>query len=104
MGHRYLLEVADGGYEVDDYLIRAFGVECFVVNVNEATGETIPDNFVVYEPITAIHDFAPKLATIEAFQEMKKKELEKAHEDWKKAEEMQREMMNQAPASDIDVI
>ena len=103
MGHRYLLEVADGGYEVDDYLIRAFGVECFVINVTES-GETISDNFVVYEPITAIHDFAPKLATIEAFQEMKKTELAKAHEDWKKAEEMQREMMNQAPASDIDVI
>lgn len=89
MGHRYLLEVADGGYEVDDYLIRAFGVECFVLN------EDIADNFVIYEPITAIHDFAPKLSTIEAFQEMKKIELAKAHEDWKKAEEMQREKLNQ---------
>jgi hypothetical protein len=102
MKHRYLLEVADGSYEADDYLIRAFGVECFSVKYEE--GEPVPDNFVVYEPITAIHDFAPKLNTIEAFQEMKKSMLEKAHEDWQKAEEMQREKLNQAPASDIDVI
>jgi hypothetical protein len=99
MKHRYLLEVADGEYPVDDYLIRAFGVECFVID------ESGPDNFVIYEPITAIHDFQPKIATYEAFQEMKKIELEKAHEDWKKAEEMQRSNLNKiAPASDMDCI
>lgn len=97
MKHRYLLEVADGEHPADDYLIRVFGVECFVMD------DDGPDDFVIYEPITAIHDFQPKLATYDAFQEMKKKELEKAHEDWKKAEEQQRSNLNKFPtASDMD--
>ena len=98
MKHRYQLDVADGYWEVDDYLIRPMGVECFVL---EDDG---PDNFVIYEPILSIHDFQPKLATIEAFQEMKREALKKDHENWKKIEEEQRNQLNRPPVSDVDCV
>lgn len=98
MKHRYLLETAESEYDVDDYLIRQFGVECFRID------EEGPDNFIIYEPITAIHDFAPKLATLEAFQTMKQEILQKAHEDWQKAEEEQRASLNRVPPSDVDCV
>ena len=86
---RYLLEVADGGHWCDDYLIRMFGVECFFLDA-----DGMPDNFVVYEPVTAIHDFQPKLNTLEAFKKMKKREFKKAHKDYKNAEELAKQNMN----------
>lgn len=103
MKHRYRIEVADGHYDVDDYLIRAFGVECFSTEFED--GEAVPDNFVIYQPVTAIHDFEPKISSLVAFQKMKKTELQKAHDDWKKAEEQQREQLNKiTPQTDVDVI
>jgi hypothetical protein len=82
---RYLLETASAQYWCDDYLIRMFGVECFLAD------EGCSDHFIIYEPVTAIHDFAPKLATLAAFAKMKKKELKKAHKSFKDGANAQNE-------------
>ena len=95
---RYLLEVAESEYWCDDYLIRMFGVDCFFMDERG-----VADNFIIYEPVTAIHDFQPKLNTLEAFQEMKRGEIDKAHQDFQNAEEIAKQNMNrQTKPSPID--
>jgi hypothetical protein len=79
---RYLIETETSEYWCDDYLIRMFGVECFRMI------DGIADNFIIYQPLTAIHDYTPKLNSIAAFQKMKRKELRKAHKSYKEAEEL----------------
>jgi len=96
--HRYQLEIDGGAYDCDDYLIRQFGVECYSVIDGEK------DNFIIYAPIIAIHDFDPKIDSLDAFQEMKKEMLQRQHEDWERAAEQQREQLTKLPASDVDVI
>ena len=88
---RHLIETATNEYWCDDYLIRMDGVECFRLN-----GKTA-DNFMIYDVITAIHDFDPKINTLEAFVKKKKSMIRKSMKKMKEAEAQANENLNRTP-------
>lgn len=87
---KHLIETVSGEYWADDFLIRSNCLDCIRVD----TESNAVDNFLIYEAVTVIHDYEPKLSSLKAFKRMKRKEIKAAHHNFKLAEELAKKNLN----------